>query len=505
MSSERPKRSNRGNNLHKLISEEKELLNQDSSISRNPEDELLDAMFQNREDDADMEVEENSDSSDDAFSGSESSSEDEDASDNDSENKLDQSKQKKRLLKKNSQIPVLIKRITKKSSAVKRKRADNGLNIKDFLDSESRRQSSRSATRSNRLKTYENLKNEEVIRKQRSHGKTERLIEAPLTQKERLANAQETEKLNTASLQRFREIEIFEKKLIEEQQKKYKVKFKDEEKVLRFSSDIIFLSPNGYEELKMQELEDETRLMSKSLKKKYLEQKKQEFEKLRESLNYLQSDNEEAHKEESREIVFEGPHNKIKRNFFTLYNFNSYTIPTSKELAETFNFNAIPKDQIKMERWIHLKSKENEGMEESLFKTGKFFFTKKEIQQTMTNFRKFGEYGNFSKVTNANTEENTENDQKLHLKYSLEPSLFYKNVADSNTTNIRKNCYIKYNEKVKYIDPKLNISYSDLDVFRRLTNLVNHDVSIKWVSLSETSGTYVATGTTPAKGVPEGF
>lgn len=505
MSLERSKRSNRGNNLFKLINEEKELLNQDVSISRNPEDELLDAVFQEREDDADMEVEENSDASDDAFSGSESSSEDEDDSDSDAETKLDQSKRKKRLLKKNNQIPVLIKRNTKKTSAGKRKRTDSDLNIKDFLDSESRRQSSRSATRSNRLKTYENLKNEEIVRKQRNHGKTEKIVEAPLTQEERLANAEETEKINTASLQRFREIEIFEKKLIEEQQKKYKVKFKDEERVLRFSSEVIFLSPDDYEEVKKQELEDETRQMSKSLKKKYLEQKKQEYEKLKESLNYVQSNNEELEKEEFEESVHEGPHNKIKRNMFTLYNFNSYQTPTSKELSETFNFNIVPKEQIKMERWIHLKSKENEGTGESLIKTGKFLFTKSEIQQTMANFRKFGEYGNFSKATNVETDENTENDQKLHLKYSLEPSLFYKNVADSNTTNIKKNCYIKYNEKVKYIDPKLNISYSDLDVFKRLTNLVNHDASIKWVSLSEASGAYAATDTTPAKGVPEGF
>ena len=138
MSLERSKRSNRGNNLFKLINEEKELLNQDVSISRNPEDELLDAVFQEREDDADMEVEENSDASDDAFSGSESSSEDEDDSDSDAETKLDQSKRKKRLLKKNNQIPVLIKRNTKKTSAVKRKRTDSDLNIKDFLDSESK-------------------------------------------------------------------------------------------------------------------------------------------------------------------------------------------------------------------------------------------------------------------------------------------------------------------------------------------------------------------------------
>lgn len=507
MSRERSKRTNRGNKLYKLINEEKELLNQEANISKKPEDELLDSVFQEREDDADMEVDENSDVSDDVFSGSESSSEDEDGSgsDSDSENKLDQSKRKKWLLKKNSQIPVLIKRNTDKTSGTKRKRTDNNFNIQDFLNNESRRQSSRSSTRSNRLKTYENLKNEEIIRKQRNHGKTEKIVELPLTQEERFANALETEKINTASLQRFREIEIFEKKLIEEQQKKYKVKFKDEEKVLRFSSDIVFLSPKDYEEIKKQELEDETRLMSKALKKKYLEQKRQEYENLKESLNCLHSENDEIDGEDLNENVYEGPYNKIKRNMFTLYNFNSYETPTSTELKRMFNFDIAPKDQIKMERWIHLKYEKGEITEDSLIKAGKFSFTKNEIQQVMANFRTFGEYGNFSKVVNVNTDENTETDQKLHLKYSLEPSLFYKNVADSNTANIKKSCYIKCNEKVKYIDPKLNISYADLDVFKRLTNLVNHDESIKWISLNESSGTYVAPDTTPAKGVPEGF
>ena len=103
------------------------------------------------------------------------------------------------------------------------------------------------------MKTYENLKNEEINRKKRNLGKPEKVAEVLLTQEQRLANAAETEKLNTESLQRFREIEIFEKRLIEEQQKKYKVKYKDQVKAVRFSSDIVFVSPSDYEELKKQE------------------------------------------------------------------------------------------------------------------------------------------------------------------------------------------------------------------------------------------------------------
>lgn len=356
------------------------------------------------------------------------------------------------------------------------------------------------------MKTYENLKNEEINRKKRNLGKPEKVVEVLLTQEQRLANAAETEKLNTESLQRFREIEIFEKRLIEEQHKKYKVKFKDQEKVFRFSSDIVFVSPSDYEELKKQELEDETRMMSKSLKKKFLEQKNQEFEKIKEGLPHLETSNVKLEGDEDiKEPVYQGPDNKVKRNLFTLYNFNSYEKPSSKELKTTYNFNIIPKDQEKMERLVHLEYKKTNDSESESKLTGSFIFSKQEIQRTMNNFRKFGEYGNFSKVIYTNKDKDTETGQQIQLRYLLEPSLFYKNVADTNTTNIKKNCYIKYNEKVKYIDPKLNISYSDLDVFKRLTNLVNHDQSIKWMALTEENGTYVGTDTVPAKGVPEGF
>ena len=228
MSIGRSQRSNRGNNLYKLINEEKELLNQDHGINRSidEEDELMNMVFQERVDDTDMEVDENmNNSDDDAFSASDSSSEESD-SDDESENKLNEAKRKKRMARRNKQIPVLIKRNNSKSSAVKRKKPDSEtFNATEFLDPDTRRQSSRTSTRSNRLKTYENLKNEEINRKKRNLGKPERVVEVPLTQEQRLANAKETEKLNTESLQRFREIEIFEKKLIEEQQKKYKVKF----------------------------------------------------------------------------------------------------------------------------------------------------------------------------------------------------------------------------------------------------------------------------------------
>ena len=509
MSIGRSQRSNRGNNLYKLINEEKELLNQDHGINRSidEEDELMNMVFQERVDDTDMEVDENmNNSDDDAFSASDSSSEESD-SDDESENKLNEAKRKKRMARRNKQIPVLIKRNNSKSSAVKRKKPDSEtFNATEFLDPDTRRQSSRTSTRSNRLKTYENLKNEEINRKKRNLGKPERVVEVPLTQEQRLANAKETEKLNTESLQRFREIEIFEKKLIEEQQKKYKVKFKDEEKVLRYSSDIIYLSPNDYEVMKKQELEDETKSMSKSMKKKYLEQKNQEFEKLRQSLPHLEvTDVKIEQNEDVKEIIYEGPDNKTKRNLFTIYNFNSYEKPSTKELNSMYNFNIVSKEQIKMERLVHLQYKKNDLFESEVKTSGSFNFSKHEIQQTMNSFRKFGEYGNFSKVINVNKDENTETEQQIQLRYLLEPSLFYKNVTDTNGTNIKKNCYIKYNEKVKYIDPKLNISYSDLDVFKRLTNLVNHDQSIKWVALSETNGTYVCTNTVPAKGVPEGF
>lgn len=521
----RSARANRGNNLLKLIRQEKDLIDQnDNSTAVNNED-VIQLLFQEEEDDEDMEV--NNDelnSNDDKFSETDSYSEDESSDYEESDDEISRKRKSKQQiknkssLKKNKYVPILVKRKTKPSGSKKEKPAAESYQNFDLLNTDNRRTSTRKSALENRLKVHQSLKEKEAnrIKNFEKHNiwKSKK-VEVELTQEDRMEQALETEKINTASLQRFREVEIYQKLQREEQQLRKKIKFKNFEKILRFSSEESLVTPE--DDLKLYELQTQyiIKRLNRGAKKKYLEEEKKRKQTIQQLLG---SDPGQTNVDETptnelkdgsgdeaeviNELPLEGPSNKVTRNFLSLYYFNSTEKVTSQELKAHFNFNKPSEDLSDIERIIHFKKRENNGPFFEPIQQAKA--SQNEIQLTMNKFMKFGDFDHFRKSESIVDKDSTNRHEKKTLKYILVPSLFYKSINDSSS-NIKKNCYLKTNEKVKYIDPKLNIAYSDLEVYKILNSMVQNEGGFKWVSVNDAKGMYVCENTTPAEGVPPGF
>lgn len=111
-----------------------------------------------------------------------------------------------------------------------------------------RRTSNRSSTIANKIKVYEKLARAEEKRKKNQLKLKERrdkntLKLRKLTQDDRLRIAEETEKLNLQSLNRFKEQEIFKKQTRLALQQRKKLKFNNDETVIRFLSTTWQVSP----------------------------------------------------------------------------------------------------------------------------------------------------------------------------------------------------------------------------------------------------------------------
>lgn len=519
-------RANRGNNLLKLIKQEKELIDQnDSSTALNNED-VIQLLFQEEEDDEDMEIDnEELNSNDDKFSETDSYSEEEssDYDESDIENsrkrKSKQQIKNKSSLKKNKYVPILVKRKNKASANKKEPPTTESYQSLDLLNIDNRRTSTRKSALENRLKLHKSLKEKEEnrIKNFEKHNMWKsKNVEVELTQEDRMKQALETEKINTASLQRFREIEIYQKLQREELQLRKKIKFQNFEKILRLSSEEILVTPEDDLKLHEQQTQYIIKRLNRGAKKKYLEEENKMKRTIQELLGNdpeptnldgvsgkeTENGNVDDEEESIDDLPIEGPSNKVTRNFLSLYYFNSTEKVTSQELKAHFNFNKPSEDLSDIERIIHFKKKDN---------TGPFFepiddtkASQKEIQLVMNKFMKFGDFDNFKKSESIVDKDSSNKHEKKNLKYILVPSLFYKSINESSN-NIKKNCYIKTNEKVKYIDPKLNIAYSDLEVYKTLNSMVHNEGGFKWVSVSATKGMYVCENINSAKGVPPGF
>ncbi|OBA24810.1 YL1 nuclear, partial [Hanseniaspora valbyensis NRRL Y-1626] len=267
MSNVRSRRSNRGNNLSKLINQERELLEENgTSISLQDNDDVINLLFnEDDEEDVDMEVSnEEINNNDDEFSASGSSSDDDDSEYDDSDNETNKKRKRKQQqlksktgFKRSKDIPILIKRKSTKSTNNKRSRASSeSVEPIDLMSTENRRTSSRKSALENRLKVYNNLKEKEENRVKnfaRHNSWRSKKIELKLTQEDRMKEALETEKINIASLQRFREVEIYQKLQREELHKRNKIKFTNFEKILRFSSEETLVTPE--DDLKLYEIQ----------------------------------------------------------------------------------------------------------------------------------------------------------------------------------------------------------------------------------------------------------
>ncbi|KAH3901097.1 Vps72p SCDLUD_002573 [Saccharomycodes ludwigii] len=264
----RPKRLNAGNKLQKLLEQEKLADSSKSStirqyLNNNQEDhDVLDLLFQ----DDDEEQKEDIDfvmgdyiQKDDVFTDSDNEDDDKgDTREEDTnERQLEQERKRERRLerKAKNKIPVLTKRKTvdtndknivqdtetQKQQQRRTKRRRLELQSAETLLSQTRRTSSRKSAIANKIRVYEKLLEEEKQRnllqekyKKIALAKKERYKE--LTQEEKLQEALKTESINRASLNKYKEMELHNKKNRLMMQQRGKIKFKAGEEILTMYS-----------------------------------------------------------------------------------------------------------------------------------------------------------------------------------------------------------------------------------------------------------------------------
>ncbi|SCU91340.1 LAFA_0F03158g1_1 [Lachancea sp. 'fantastica'] len=268
--SSRARRSNAGNKMQKLIDQEREEMREKTA---NLDDDEINLLFQEDEDDEEFKADvKRSKDEDERLSESESESdgeEDEEAG----ERELEQQERKKRKQARKFSAPVVRKRV-KIDEDVPKPQYDQPK--ADSLLQDNRRTSKRSSVVANKLQIYEKLalaeKKREKIQNRLRQTKA-KMAHVELTQEDRLLQAEETELINTQSLTKFREEEIFKKETRIAMNLRKKAKFHVGEMMLRVNSAAAMVTP-------IMEIEDrqfwEQQLGKRhKKKKKYTRRKKQ--------------------------------------------------------------------------------------------------------------------------------------------------------------------------------------------------------------------------------------
>lgn len=272
----RSRRANAGNKMQKLLQMELEEAQKRTGAL---DDDEINLLFQEDEEDEEFTLgSKKREEDEDMFSdsGDESSG----ASDAEAgEHELQRQERQKRKLsqKKKNHVPV-IKRAKTTGTQKTYKSPSGEINAESLL-AVSRRTSKRSAVVANKLKVYESLTKAEKRRKliqEKLRKQREKQNIRPLTQEERLKIAEETEKFNISSLNKYKEQEISKKQTRMAMQLREKMKFKDGEKIIRWISTQWEVSP-------LVEIEDRvyweqyTAKRDKT-KKKYVRRKKAQIE-----------------------------------------------------------------------------------------------------------------------------------------------------------------------------------------------------------------------------------
>lgn len=272
----RSRRANAGNKMQKLLQQELEDVQKQTSMLGDDEINLL---FQEDEEDEEFTFESKKRLEDeDMFSDSgDELSEASDADEGEKELQKQERQKRKLIQKKKSRVPV-IKRPKKAPVDKISKSTIDEINAESLL-TESRRTSKRSAVVANKLKVYENLTQAEKRRKiiqEKLRKQREKQSLKPLTQEEQLKVAEETERINVSSLNKYKEQELSKKQTRLAMQLREKMKFKDGEHIIRWLSTQWEVSP-------LVELEDRaywelyTSKRDKT-KKKYVRRRKAQIE-----------------------------------------------------------------------------------------------------------------------------------------------------------------------------------------------------------------------------------
>ncbi|SCU81537.1 LAMI_0B06678g1_1 [Lachancea mirantina] len=263
----RSRRQNAGNKMQKLLEQERQEMQEKTA---GLDDDEINLLFQEEEDDAEFEVElKRKRDDDDVFTESEEESDNQDDEDA-GERELERQEKKKRKLALKRKIPVIRKRVVDE----KKLKPQYVQPKADSLLLDSRRTSTRRSVIANKLQVYEKLALAEKKRKQiqdRLRKSRETQEEKTLTQEDRLRIAEETERLNLQSLNKFREQEIYQKQTRIAMQQRRKIKFAVGEIVMRINS--LSWSVTPAMEVKDREYWDQ-QLAKRHKKKRYTRRRK---------------------------------------------------------------------------------------------------------------------------------------------------------------------------------------------------------------------------------------
>ncbi|AAS52034.1 ADR114Cp [Eremothecium gossypii ATCC 10895] len=223
----RARRANAGNQLMKLLERE-----HNRELQMDDDDGDINLLFEEEEDDgefllADQRQREN----DDLFSDSDEDSSESGSGDEDGELGRHERKRRHALQKRK---PPVIKKSRDGSAAKRYKPSYEQPDAKSLLV-ETRRTSSRTSVVRNKMEVYEKLAQAEVRRKEiqeRIKKQKEAQLEPELTQEDRLRIAEETERINLQSLNKYKEQEVSKKQSRLAIQQRQKMKFKAGETIL---------------------------------------------------------------------------------------------------------------------------------------------------------------------------------------------------------------------------------------------------------------------------------
>ncbi|SCU94238.1 LAME_0F06678g1_1 [Lachancea meyersii CBS 8951] len=272
--SSRARRSNAGNKMQKLIDQERQEMQEKTA---NLDDDEIYLLFQEDEDDEEFRADsKRGKDEDERLSESDDESEGEDDEEA-GERELERQERKKRKQTRKFSAPVIRKRAKPSEDVVKPQYEQPKA---DSLLLDNRRTSKRSSVVANKLQIYEKLAQAEKKREKiqnRLRQTKAKMAYVELTQEERLRQAEETELINTQSLTKFREEEIFKKETRIAMNLRKKAKFAVGQIMIRVNTTAWAVTP--IMEIKDREYWEQQLGKRHKKKKKYTRRKKDKDEK----------------------------------------------------------------------------------------------------------------------------------------------------------------------------------------------------------------------------------
>ncbi|AMD18517.1 HBL385Cp [Eremothecium sinecaudum] len=273
----RSRRSNAGNLMAKLLEQER----QRESLAVDVDDNEINLLFQEEEDDKEFLIDDKKQENDELFSDSGDESSDTGGSGEEDKEESRRSAKKRKLAK--LMIPRVKSADSRKKDAGKKLKPSYEQPKAKSLLVNTRRTSSRSSVVRNKMEVYEKLAQAEVKRKEiqeRIKKQRQTQFEEALTQEDRLRIAEETERINLLSLNKYKEQEVSKKQSRLAMQQRQKMKFKQGEPIVTWLTTQWSVTPA----MEVYDHEYWEQFMSKRQKKKrkYVRRKRDNLESSKE-------------------------------------------------------------------------------------------------------------------------------------------------------------------------------------------------------------------------------